>query len=238
MPAGLYNGMVAAATDFRIKGVIWYQGESNSRMARANMYEREFEAMIQDWRSHWQEGAFPFLFVQISSFLSTSRENWPVVREAQRRTLGLANTGMAVTIDIGDPTNVHPANKQDVGARLALLAEHIAYGKNVEDTGPLFREATISGSAIRVWFDHADTGLKVQGSELKGFEVAGEDRQFAPAQGRIDGSTVVLTSDAIREPRYVRYGWQNAPEVNLFNGAGLPASPFTSEQTIPSALEH
>lgn len=230
-PGGLYNGMVAAAVEFPIKGVIWYQGESNSRLARANMYEREFPAMISDWRSHWHAGNFPFLFVQISSFGSNSHESYQTIREAQRRTLSLANTGMAVTIDIGQVENVHPANKQDVGARLALAAEAIAYGKQLEFSGPMFRQTSVEGNALRVWFDHATGGLK----GTNGFEVAGADYRFVPATALIDGSAVVLSSPSVSSPKYARYGWANAPNVNLVNGAGLPASPFTTEEQIPAA---
>lgn len=229
-PAGLYNGMVAAAINFRIKGAIWYQGESNSGLARANMYEREFPAMIADWRLHWQEGNFPFLFVQLANFASGPLESYNTIREAQRRTLSVANTGMAVTIDIGDPKNVHPADKQDVGARLALAAEAIAYGKKLEYSGPMFRETSVEGSALRVWFDHTTGGLK----GATGFEVAGADHKFAPAAAQIDGDTVVLTADGVAQPKYARYGWANSPVVNLVNGEGLPASPFTSEEQIPN----
>jgi sialate O-acetylesterase len=228
-PAGLYNGMVAAALNFRIKGVIWYQGESNARLSRANMYEREFPALIGDWRTHWQEGNFPFLFVQLANFNSSPRESYETIREAQRRTLSLANTGMAVTIDIGTPENVHPPNKQEVGARLALAAEAITYGKHIEYSGPLFRETSIDGPALRVWFDHTSGGLR----GTSGFEIAGADHHFVPATARIDGDTVLLTADGITSPKYARYGWANAPTVNLVNGEGLPASPFTSEENIP-----
>ena len=159
-PAGLYNGMVAAAVELQIKGVIWYQGEANSAYSRANMYEREFPAMIADWRSHWSEGNFPFLFVQLANYRARPNESYNTIREAQRRTLSVANTGMAVTIDIGQPENVHPADKQDVGARLALAAEAIAYGKKLEYSGPMFRETSVDGTALRVWFNHTTGGLK------------------------------------------------------------------------------
>lgn len=232
-PAALFNGMIAPAVEFRIKGVIWYQGESNSTRSRGNLYEKLFPALISDWRAHWHEGDFPFLFVQISSFTSGPHETWPIVREAQRRTLSLRDTGMAVTIDIGDPTNVHPANKQDVGARLALAARALAYGEKVEYSGPTYRETAVDGKSVRVWFDHTSGGLTAKGGSLEGFEVAGDDRHFAPATATIDGESVVVTSDRVSAPRFVRYGWANAPVVNLYNGSGLPASPFTSEDEIP-----
>jgi sialate O-acetylesterase len=232
-PAWLYNAMVAPAIKFPIKGVIWYQGESDSRLDRAAMYEREFPAMIADWREQWQEGNFPFLYVQIAPFTSSSAENWAVIREAQRRTLSVANTAMAVTTDIGNPTNVHPADKQDVGHRLALAARALAYGEQVEYSGPLYRQTTPDGSQLQVWFDHASSGLVAKGGPLTGFEIAGKDHQFVPATARIDGQSVMVSSPQVEKPKFVRYGWANSPTVNLLNGAGLPASPFTSEREIP-----
>jgi sialate O-acetylesterase len=231
-PAWLYNGMVAPAINYPVKGVIWYQGESNSDVRRAASYERVFPALIEDWRKQWRVGDFPFLFVQISSFKSTAKENWPIIREAQRRTLGLINTGMAVTIDIGNPDNVHPADKQDVAARLALAARNIAYGEQVEDSGPAYRQTGIDGSSISVYFDHAE-GLTAKGAAPSGFEVAGDDRNFVKAEAQIQGDHVVVSSSEVKNPKYVRYGWRNAPDANLFNRAGLPATPFTSEKEIP-----
>ena len=157
-------------------------------------------------------------------------EKWGVVREAQRRTLKLVNTGMAVSLDVGDPDNVHPSDKQTVGARLALAARAIAYGEAVEFSGPLFREATAEGGAIRVYFTHAG-GLKARGAILDGFEIAGEDGKFYAATARVDGETVVAKAAEVSRPKYVRYAWANAPTTaNLYNGAGLPAAGFTSEE--------
>lgn len=233
-PAALFNGMVAPAVPFAMEGVIWYQGESDSGPARAPLYSKVFPALISDWRTHWREGNFPFLFVQISAFKSNGTETWPIVREAQLRTLSLTDTAMAVTIDIGNPDNVHPANKQAVGDRLALAARAIAYGEHIEYSGPLFRQTSIENGAVRVWFDHVDDGLVARGGALEGFEIAGEDHRFVPATARVDGATVVVTNPQVTRPEYVRYGWANAPVVNLFNSVGLPASPFTSEETIPA----
>ena len=232
-PAGLYNGMVAPAVNFPIKGVIWYQGETNSKLARAPMYEKVFPALIADWRSHWREGNFPFLFVQISSFKSDATESWATIREAQRLTLSVAHTGMAVSIDVGDPDNVHPPDKQTVGARLALAARAVAYGESVEYSGPLFRQTSLEEGGVRVWFDDADGGLVAKGGALEGFEIAGDDHHFAVATARIEGPSVLVSNPQVAGPKYVRYGWQNAPVVNLFNSAGLPASTFTSEEKIP-----
>ncbi|MGC2161151.1 MAG: sialate O-acetylesterase [Silvibacterium sp.] len=233
-PSWLYNGMIAPAVNYPIKGVIWYQGETNSAVERAAMYQRIFPALINDWRRQWQQGDFPFLFVQISAYTSVPAEDWAVVREAQRRTLSLANTAMAVTIDIGNPTNVHPADKQDVGHRLALAARALAYGEPVEYSGPAYRQTTVDGSELQLWFDHAASGLVAKGGgPLTGFEIAGEDHNFVPATARIDGETVLVSSPQVSNPQYVRYGWANYPTVNLFNAAGLPASPFTTEKNIP-----
>jgi len=231
-PAALFNGMVAPVVDYAIKGVIWYQGESNSQQGFAPMYAKVFPALIADWRAQWHEGDFPFLFVQISSFGSNGTEGWAVIREAQRRTLSLANTAMAVTIDVGDPKNVHPADKQTVGARLALAARALAYGENVEYSGPLFRQATPEEGGMRVWFDHSASGLVARGGELQGFETAGADGRFVSATARIEGKTVVVGGAGVKDAKYVRYGWANSPVVNLYNSEGLPASPFTSEDGV------
>jgi sialate O-acetylesterase len=235
-PAGLFNGMVAPAIDFTIKGAIWYQGETDSTAGRGPLYERTFPAMITDWRTRWGEGDFPFLFVQLSSFTSTPAETWGVVREAQRRTLKLANTAMAVSLDVGQADNVHPPDKQTVGARLALAARAVVYGEAVEFSGPLFFEAAREGNGMRVYFTHGH-GLVARGGALEGFEVAGEDRRFHPATARVDGDTVVVTAADVSRPMYVRYAWANAPmTANLYNGAGLPAAGFTSEMHIPAPL--
>ena len=229
MPAGLFNAMIAPLTRFPIRGAIWYQGESNTAPERAPLYARLFQTMIRDWRRAWGQGDFPFLFVQLANFETSPQSMWPEVRDAQRQTLALANTGMAVTIDIGMPKNIHPTNKQDVALRLALAARAIAYGEKIEYSGPLYRQATPEGNSLRVWFEHAAGGLKSKGTELKGFEIAGPDRKFSPAQARIDGSTVVVRSASVSAPAYVRYGWASNPECNLYNSDDLPASPFRSE---------
>lgn len=228
-PGMIYNGMIAPLTPLPIRGVIWYQGESNSALERAPLYNRLFRTLIEDWRRQWGVGDFPFLYVQISNFKSTPLEDWETLREQQLKTLEVNNTAMAVTIDIGDPDNVHPTDKLDVGLRLALAARALSCGEDVSYSGPIFRQATSEGSEIRVWFDHHAKGLVAKGGELTGFEVAGADRRFSPASARIDGDTVVVTSPLVPEPVYVRYGWANSPQCNLFNGEQLPASPFTSE---------
>ena len=226
-PGLLWNGMIAPLTPFPIRGVIWYQGESNSALERFHLYDRTMRTLIEDWRRQWGLGDFPFLYVQISNFKSTPAEDWASLREQQRKTLGLRNTAMAVTIDIGNPDNVHPTDKVGVGHRLALAARALSYGESLEYSGPMFRQATPEGTSIRAWFDHGKE-LTAKGGELTGFEVAGADGKFSPAAATIDGSTVVATSPQVAEPVFVRYGWANNPQCNLFNGEGLPASPFTS----------
>ena len=170
-------------------------------------------------------GDFPFLFVQISNFKSDSGADEAVLREEQVKALALRNTAMAVTIDIGDPDNVHPTDKVDVGLRLARAARALSYGEAIEYSGPLYRQVTPEGAAMRVWFDHAK-GLTAKGGEVTGFEAAAADGHFFPAAARIEGTTVVVTSPSVAEPVRVRYGWANSPQCNLFNGEGLPASPF------------
>jgi sialate O-acetylesterase len=231
-PAGIYNGMIAPLVPATIKGFIWYQGETNSAPDRAPYYKTLFSALIGDWRSHFAQGNLPFLYVQISTFSSPS-EDWGAIRDAQRRTLDVANTAMAVTLDVGDAKNVHPADKQTVGARLALAARHIVYDEPVAFTGPLYREATSQLNpdgtfSLRVWFDDADH-LTAKGKPLTAFELAGPDRHFVPATAHIEGDTVLVTSPQIPHPMYVRFGWAGLVDGNLYNAANLPASTFVSE---------
>jgi sialate O-acetylesterase len=227
-PAALFNAMIAPLVPLSIRGVIWYQGESNTNPEQTPVYGRLFQTLIQDWRTKWGEGDFPFLFVQIANYRTA--DEWPSVRDAQRRALSLTNTGMAVTIDIGDSENIHPSDKQDVGHRLALLARAISYGEKIEDSGPLFEQAVPEGSHMRIWFDHASSGLVAKGDRLNGFEVAGADGKFVPAEAEISGQNVIASSAAVQKPLYVRYGWAADPHCNLFNYENLPASPFTSQQ--------
>jgi len=229
-PGGLFNAMIAPMTPMPIRGVIWYQGETNSSKDKVELYSRFFPAMIEDWRRRWAQGDFPFLYAQISSFDSPP-EQWGLLRDAQRRTLKLANTGMAVTIDAGMEHNVHPSNKQVVGERLSLLARNLVFGEKITASGPLFRLAYPEGNTLRVWFDSAE-GLRASpganASSLAGFEIAGADGVFVPATVKIDGQAVVVSAPSIAEPRYVRYAWKNFTPSTIENGAGLPASTFTS----------
>ena len=187
--------------------------------------------LIEDWRREWAIGDFPFLFTQISNYKSTEKEDWANLRQQQVETLELRNTAMAVTIDIGNPDNVHPTDKLDVGHRLALAARVLSYGEAVEFSGPMFREAVPEGGLIRVWLDHAK-GLNAKGGDVTSVEVAGADGKFVAAKAVIAGETIVASSPDVKEPLFVRYGWANSPQCNLFNGEGLPASPFTSKPSF------
>ena len=228
-PGVLFNAMVAPITRYPIRGVVWYQGESNTAPERAPVYGRLFQAMIKDWRRAWGQGDFPFLFVQLANYRATPDSMWPELREAQRQALVLAHTAMAAAIDIGNPDNIHPANKQEAGRRLALAARAVAYGEKIEYSGPLFRQLTVEGSTVRVWFDHADSGLAARGGAPTGFEIAASDGTFVPAAARIEGATVVLRNSALEAPVRARYGWADNPRANVYNGEGLPAAPFRSE---------
>ncbi len=227
-PSALFNGMIAPLTPYPIRGAIWYQGENNASRGQGALYRRLFQSMIQDWRREWGLGAFPFLFVQLANYGRVGADStWPELREAQAMALGLVRTGMAVTTDIGNPTDIHPRNKQDVGLRLALAARAITYGEEgLEYSGPMFRQATRDGAAVRLWFDHIGGGLEARGGSLEGFELAGPDGAFAEAEVRISGETVLVSSPRVPVPVYVRYAWAADPKGNLFNKAGLPASPF------------
>lgn len=226
-PAGIYNGMIAPLTPFAIKGVIWYQGESNSTPDAAYLYARLFRTLIEDWRAQWAEGDFPFLFVQLANWGPGTL--FPEIREAQRQALVLRDTSMAVAIDVGDPDDVHPKNKQDVGLRLSLAARAVAYGENIEYSGPAFRALTADGTVLRLRFDHANSGLISRNGALRGFVIAGADEKYLPAQARIEGNTVIVSDERVTEPMYVKYGWAPDPDCNLYNGAGLPASPFQAK---------
>jgi sialate O-acetylesterase len=229
--ASLYNGMIAPVTPLEIRGVIWYQGEANTGLERAPLYQRLFSSMIGDWRRQFAQGDFPFLYVQISSYEASPEEHWGLLRDAQRRALAVTNTAMAVTLDVGDRNNVHPADKQTVGHRLALAARALSYGEDVHYSGPLFRQATTAGAAMRVYFTGADGKLAVRGGTLDGFELAGQDHRFVPATAKIDadGESVMVTSAQVAAPVFVRYAWPNAPDATLMDSAGMPASTFSSE---------
>jgi sialate O-acetylesterase len=223
MASGLYNGMIAPLQPYGIRGVIWYQGESNA--GRAEQYRKLFPALIADWRKTWNAGEFPFLFVQIAPYRGVP----PELREAQLHTAQtVPRTAMVVITDFGSASNIHPPQKEPVGQRLALTARAIAYGDKIEYSGPIFESMKVENGRVIVKFQHA-AGLMSKDGPLKGLTIAGEDGRFVPANAEIAGETVIVSADAVPNPVAVRYGWANVPDVNLYNGAGLPASPFRSD---------
>jgi len=223
-PTSLYNGMLAPIIPYGIKGAIWYQGESNA--GQSKQYRTLFPAMIADWRVRWKQGDFPFLFVQIAPFKGQP----PEIREAQFLTLAkVQNSAMAVTTDVGNANDIHPSQKEPVGQRLALGARALAYGEKIEYSGPLYDSMVEKDGKIILNFTHVGGGLVAKGGELKGFTIAGEDKNFVPAEAKIQGSTIVVSAAGVTQPKAVRYGWANVPDVNLFNQEDLPASPFRTD---------
>jgi sialate O-acetylesterase len=232
-PTALYNGMIAPLQPFAIKGVIWYQGESNAD--RAEQYRTLFPALIADWRQHWGQPELPFLWVQLASFMAARPEpgasTWAELREAQAEALRVPNTGLATAIDIGEVNDIHPHNKQEVGRRLALAARRVAYGdKAVVYSGPAYASMAVAGPAIRVKFNQLGSGLAVKdGAALQGFAVAGADQKFHWATARVVGSEVEVQSKDVPQPVAVRYDWADNPSGNLLNKEGLPALPFRTD---------
>lgn len=224
----LYNGMLAPILNYPIKGAIWYQGESNA--GKAYEYRTLFATMIKDWRARWHMGDFPFLCVQLAPFNAGRDNTWPELREAQLlATQTLPNVGMAVITDVGERNDIHPQKKEPVGARLALLARKIAYGEKIMAMGPVYKSMKVEGNRVVLSFENVGTGLEARDGKLTGFEIAGADKQFQPAEAEIRGETVVVYSDKVESPVAVRFGWQNHPEVNLWNKDGLPATPFRTD---------
>jgi sialate O-acetylesterase len=228
-PSGLYNGMINPLVPYALRGVLWYQGESNA--GHASEYHALFAAMITAWRAHFAQGDVPFFWVNLANWRPNDPTDlaWATLREAQTQTLSLPSTGQAIAVDIGDPIDIHPRNKQEVGRRLALLAKHRVYGLTADDTGPVFASATRDGGALRVRFTHAGGGLVSHNKPPQALELAGADRVFRPAIGRIDRETLVVSSPQVKEPIAVRYAWHNCPEANLYGGSGLPVVPFRSD---------
>ncbi len=232
-PSVLYNAMIHPLIPYGIKGAIWYQGESNA--GRAYQYRSIFPAMIEDWRENWGIEDFPFLFVQLANFMERKPEpaedNWAELREAQTMALDLPNTGMAVTIDIGDSADIHPRNKQDVGKRLALAAHKVAYGKDTVHSGPIYESMEVKEDTVILTFTNVGSGLmKLPDEELRGFAIAGEDKQFVWAKATIRGENqIAVANPKVKNPVAVRYGWASNPDVNLYNDEGLPASPFRTD---------
>ncbi|TGE23468.1 sialate O-acetylesterase [Hymenobacter metallicola] len=233
-PGGLYNGMIAPLLPYAIKGVLWYQGESNT--AKPEEYQPLLTALIADWRKHWQQPALPFLYVQLANFMATkdqpTESNWAGVRDGQRRALAVPHTGMAVALDLGEWNDIHPLNKEDVGKRLALAAQKVAYGeKNVVSSGPLYQSMQVKGNKAMLSFTSTGSGLVAKdGKPLRYFAVAGPDKKFVWAQAKIEGNKVVVWNDQVPNPVAVRYAWADNPEgANLSNKEGLPASSFQAE---------
>ena len=233
-PTLLYNGMIEPLTRFRIKGVIWYQGEANAIDNRAAQYRKLFPALIGDWRNHWGYEV-PFLFVQLAGYGHNKSDpaeySWADLREAQSMALSNPATGMATAIDIGDENDIHPKNKQEVAHRLALAAANVAYGEEIVDSGPTFESMRVEGDHIRIKFSSLGGGLVVRDryGYARGFEVAGADGRFRWAQARQDGNEIFVFSEAIRSPVAVRYDWCNTPDGNVYNKEGLPAVPFRTD---------
>jgi sialate O-acetylesterase len=223
-PACLYNGMIAPLQPYAIAGAIWYQGEANS--GRAAEYQKLFPAMIKNWRQAWGQGEFPFLFVQIAPHQGMS----PEIREAQLLSWQkVPRTAMAVITDIGNETDIHPTQKEPVGARLALAARVIAYREKITYSGPVYESMAVEGNRAVLSFKHLGSGLMAKDGDLKGFTIAGADREFTSATAVIEGDKVIVSGAAVEKPVAVRYGWANAPDVNLFNKEGLPATPFRTD---------
>lgn len=231
-PTVLFNGMINPIVPYAIRGVIWYQGESIVGGAQGiALYPRVQAALIGDWRELWGEGEFPFYIVQLAGQEAAS--NSPQVREAQASVLKLHHTGMAVATDIGEAHNVHPKDKEDVGDRLCRIALANTYGRGIEYSGPRYDSMKVAGSAIRIKFTHLGSGLVAKGGPLKWFVIAGADMKFVPADARIDGDTLVVSSPQVSAPVAVRYAWVNFPDgCNLFNAAGLPAAQFRTDANV------
>ena len=253
-PGVIYHAMIAPLAPFAMRGVIWYQGEANGSAGLE--YRTLLPRLIGDWRARWGQGDFPFLVVQLPGWDHSKdppeRHQWPWLREAQLMTVqAVPKTGLAVAIDVGDPRDVHPANKTDIGLRLALAARRIAYGEDVVHSGPVHRDFAITDGTVRLHFDEVGGGLAIGQSpwlakgveqlpadRLIGFSVAGDDRTWHEADARIDGDSVLVSAAAVPRPVAVRYGWANAPRCNLANHEGLPASPFrTDDWAMPAAAK-
>ena len=224
----LYNAMLYPIINYTMKGVIWYQGESNS--GQANLYRTLFPAMVKNWRDDWKQGDFPFYYVQITPHKGQT----PDIREAQLFSLKtIPNSGMVVTTDVGDANNIHPIDKQTVGHRLALWARAKTYNENkLVYSGPIYNNMKIKKQKVQLFFDYADSGLKKEGERLKEFEIAGEDQIFYPADAKIEGKTIIVSSSKVKNPAAVRFAWKAVPEPNLFNNENLPASPFRTDDWV------
>jgi sialate O-acetylesterase len=224
-PTTLYNAMIAPLVKYTIKGALWYQGETEAGRAQGDIYGEALMTLVRDWRRAFGQGDFPFYWVQLANYGNAAKNgHWMRVQEGQVKATALGHTGIAIINDIGNPTNIHPTNKQDVGRRLAMLAQN-------KGASPLYRQSTREGDAIRIWFDNAGKALKVRSSgPVTGFEIAGADGKYVAATARIDGATVLVSSPEVTDPRSVRYAWDYNPDCNLVNEWGLPASLFRTDE--------
>jgi len=233
-PAALYNAMVAPVINYAIKGFLWYQGESNA--GRAEEYAKLQPAQIVDWRNKWNQGDLPFLYVQLPSFMDynylPSESQWAGLRESQSKSLSVANTAMAVAIDLGEWNDIHPDNKKTVGERLALAAEKIAYGENIVHSGPIYQSSKTEDNKIIITFSNTGSGLITNdGENPSEFAIAGADKKFIWAKAKIDGDKIIVWNEDIQNPVHVRYAWADNPvNPNLYNKEGLPASPFRTDK--------
>lgn len=237
IPTLLFNSMIYPILNFPIKGVIWYQGESNASFVDAPKYSKLFINMINDWRALWHVGDFPFLFVQIANYLQPvnqpSESSWAILRESQTDALSIPNTGQAVIIDIGNANDIHPRNKQDVGLRLSLAARKIAYGENIVFSGPTYKNSKIKKGKMIITFDNVGSGLVVKDKYgyVKGFAIAGADKKFVWAKALIENNKIIVWNDKVKNPKYVRYAWADNPDdANLYNVEDLPACPFRTDK--------
>lgn len=232
-PTALYNAMIAPLSNFTLKGVCWYQGEGN--IHNADAYSKLLPALITDWRTQWQQPAMPFLIVQLPGFSDfnyhPTESNWALLREAQLKTLSVPNTALTVAIDLGEWNDIHPDNKKDVGERLAASALQLAYGKNLVGSGPLYESSEIAGNKVIIHFSNIGSGLVTNDNEAPGeFAIAGADKQFVWAKAAIEGNNIIVSSDKVKNPLYVRYAWADNPvHPNVYNKEGLPASPFRTD---------
>jgi sialate O-acetylesterase len=235
-PGALYNSMIAPLVGYSIKGFAWYQGESNT--GRADEYAKLQPAMITDWRLKWKEGDIPFLFVQLPGFMDynylPSESQWAAFREAQAKSLSLSKTAMAVAIDLGEWNDVHPDRKKDVGDRLALAAEKMAYGENIIYSGPVYESSTIDDNKIILSFTSTGSGMTTNDGEAPAeFAIAGADKKFVWANAKIEANKIMVSSEEVPNPKYVRYAWADDPvNPNLINKEGLPAAPFRTDENI------
>lgn len=225
---GLFNAKIAPLIPYALRGAVWYQGEANSHPGKGQLYQYQLPLLVSDWRHRWGE-AFPFAWVQLPNY-GRATADWCLVRDAMQSSLKLPGTGMAITIDVGDPADIHPKNKQEVGRRLSLWALGAVYGKSVPATsGPLFSSHEIRGSEVVLNFTHTEGGLKAGGEQPTGFFLAGEDRRWHPASARIAGNQILVSSADVPRPVAARYAWETNPQCDLRNGAGLPAAPFRTD---------